>query len=667
MFTKQIATLLLAGGMAFGQSSGQWVALDSSKPGTPAEIRLDAANSDANKTAVSIVVHGFYVEPKQGPDGTYQKISIPGFGATAAIGSPDLPSANLRLAIVTGAKSVKLAAFRPTSTARTFNGINVWPKSVPELDQEGSAEQFRKNESIYASKATWPEADGKGDTLTRTMLGNVGGSVQELYPVRWNPATKALTVIPTATAVFEHAGTPVRNKMTRDRSNLAKAAFLNWQVVDNLFDINFVFYEGDFLFIYPDGYKNELQPLIDQKKARGFSTAEKTTVQTGNTCASIRAAIATWYNGRPAYSDKYILLVGDVNQIPLCTAPNGTPTDDLYGSIGGDDLDEEAYVGRLSVDSEADLTNQVTKILTYEDSPSLFCCYDRALLVAHKENAPGKYVGAHESVRTAAYAVPPSFSTLYGHLAGVDDGDVNSAINNGVGLVAYRGHGNAAAWTTWNTGSQSYDSGDVTGLANLATQVPVVWSFACTNSDLNSGDSISEIWMEDMNNRAVSFYGATIPSYTSQNHELDRQMFKAVYDSGLTIQSHAIKQAEDQMELLVGADNAWMYLLLGDPQMKIRRRNPHSFKIDIPVAYKPCYGPGCFLNVSILDEIGNPAPFVKVAAWKGLGNKDEILANRYTDRGGKAQIPVSGITAGTLMVSVEDDAGNTVVRKVAVQ
>jgi hypothetical protein len=144
-------------------------------------------------------------------------------------------------------------------------------------------------------------------------------------------------------------------------------------------------------------------------------------------------------------------------------------------------------------------------------------------------------------------------------------------------------------------------------------------------------------------------------------------MFKAVYDSGLTIQSHAIKQAEDQMELLVGADNAWMYLLLGDPQMKIRRRNPLSFKIDIPVAYKPCFGPGCFLNVSILDEIGNPAPFVKVAAWKGLGEKDEILANRYTDRSGRAQIPVSGITAGTLLVSVEDDAGNTVVRKVAVQ
>jgi hypothetical protein len=335
--------------------------------------------------------------------------------------------------------------------------------------------------------------------------------------------------------------------------------------------------------------------------------------------------------------------------------------------VNGDDLNEEVYLGRLSVDSETDLSNQVAKILTYEDSPAPFCCYDRALLVAHKEGAPGKYVGAHESVRTAAYAVPPAFSTLYGNAAGVDDADVSLSINNGLGLVAYRGHGSSSAWTTWNLANDSYNSTDVVGLANLGSQSPVVWSLACTNSDLNVADAIGEVWMEDPNNRAVSFYGATVPSYTSQNHELDRQLFRAVYDSGLTIQSHAIKQAEAQMASLAGSSNAWMYLLLGDPQMKIRRRNPFNLKIDVPVAYKPCYGLGCYLNVSILDEVGNPAPFVKVSAWKAVAGKDEVLSNRYTDRLGKAQIPVSGVTAGSLKVTFEDDAGNIAVRNVVVQ
>ena len=336
--------------------------------------------------------------------------------------------------------------------------------------------------------------------------------------------------------------------------------------------------------------------------------------------------------------------------------------------MNGDDLDEEVYVGRLSVDSEADLANQVAKILTYEDSPNLFCCYDRALLVAHKENAPGKYVGAHESVRTASYATPPSFDTLYGHIAGVDDADVSLAVNNGLGLVAYRGHGSSGAWTTWNIPNESYNSTDVTGLANLAQQVPVIWSLACTNSALGTEDSIGEIWMEGVNNRAVSFYGATVPSYTSQNHELDRQLFKAVYDTGLTIQSHAIKHAEEQMASIMGAsDNAWMYLLLGDPEMSIRRRNPINWKIEVPVEYKPCFGFPCYLNVSVLDEVGNPAPYVKVAAWKTADGRDEVLSNRYTDRYGRAQIPVTGLTAGKLMVTFTDDNGNSATRTVVVR
>lgn len=670
MIKKQIAITALIAGALLAQTApeSQWVALDSSKPGTPADVKLDSANSDANRSIIAITVHGFYVESKKGPDGTYQKITVPGLGGTTAVGSPDLPAAKFNLAIVTGAKYAKFAGMKETAAPKSFAGVQVWPKTIPELDQEGGApEQFRKNEELYKLTTPWPQGDASLDNAARPMLGNMTGVSPEAYLFKWNPSTKVLIVRPSVTVLFDHAGTSTRTKMTRDRARLASASFVNYAVVAGLFDINILFYEGDFLFIYPDGYKDELQPLIDQKKARGYFTTEKTTTTTGKTCASIRTAIKSWYNSRPSYTDKYALLVGDVDQIPLCTAPTGVPTDDLYADVVGDDLEEEIFVGRLSVDNEADLTNQVTKILTYEDSPSLFCCYNKALLVAHKEGAPGKYVGAHESVRTAAYATPPSFSTLYGSVAGVDDGDVSLAINNGLGLVAYRGHGSSGAWTGWNQTNQYYDSADVTGLANLATQVPVVWSFACTNAALNTEDSIGEIWMEDINNRAVSFYGATVPSFTSQNHELDRQLFKAVYDTGLTIQSHAIKQAEDQMAALVGDDNAWMYLLLGDPEMKIRRRNPFNFKIDVPVAYKPCYGPGCYLNVSVLDEVGNPVPFVKVSAWKSADGKDEVLSNRYTDRGGRAQIPVSGVTAGEMTVIFADDAGNTASRKVAVR
>lgn len=490
----------------------------------------------------------------------------------------------------------------------------------------------------------------------------------EAYPFQWNPRTKTLSVNRITQFVIAHEGTAIEHRpMTKDRAALAAAKFLNWPAVALNFPVNALFYEGDFLFIYPSGYDDELQPLIDQKKARGFSVTEMTTLATGNTCASIRTAINNWYNSRFSWTDKYAILVGDVNQIPLCTSASGTPTDDLYASTNGDDLDEEIFLGRLSVDNEADAAQQVGKILSYSDNPPPFCCYDEVLLVAHKEDAPGKYVGAHESVRLGSYSVPPSFSTLYGHIAGVDDSDVSAAIDNSLGLVAYRGHGSSSAWTGWNIPNDYFNSTDVGLLGNVMPRIPIIWSFACNNSEIGVDDSIGEHWMESAGSRAVAHYGSTIPSYTDQNHELDRQMFKAVYDLGLTTHSHAIRYAEDQMGALIGSDNAWMYLLLGDPEMQIRRRNPSNLVIKIPDYVAVCKGPDCYLKVSVLDETGRPLAGARVAVWKGANGREEVFNNRYTDGNGSASIRINPETNGTLHYSVRDEQGNTAVGSVPVR
>jgi hypothetical protein len=659
--------VMVAGGLLAQSPAASWVSLDGSKAGTPAEVVFDKENSNAATSSFSLVLHGFWSERKDGPGGPYTKITVPGLGSVQQRGAPSLPALRLTLAVPTNATAIKLRSAGASET-RTYAGVLIWPNPIPETDQEGSKpEQFVIDEQIYKQTSNYPGVSAGAVDSVRPKLGSINGGSVEAYPFQWNPSTRTLVVHRVTKYSFDHSGTPVtQREMTKDRGAFAAQKFANWESVAVNFPINWYFYDANFLFIYPQGFKDELQPLIDQKKARGFWVTEMTTATTGNTCSSIRTAINNWYNSKPSWTDKYALLVGDVNEIPLCSY-GGTPTDDLYASTNGDDLDEEIYLGRLSIDSETDAANQVGKILAYEDNPALFCCYEEALLIAHKEGAPGKYVGAHESVRTASYAVPPTFSTLYGNDAAVTDSDVSAAINAGLGLVAYRGHGSSAAWTTWNTGGESYNSTDVTGLLNTIPRVPVVWGFACTNGDLNVSDSIAEIWMESTSNRAVSYYGATIPSYTSQNHELDRRMFKAVYDLGLTTQSHAIEYAEDQMSAIVGSDNAWMYLLLGDPDMQIRRRNPQTLVIKIPEYINICKGPGCFLDVSVLDKIGNPVQGARVSVWKEGKFEDEVLTNRYTDRSGNASLQVNASTTGTLYYSVKDELGNTTVGKIQVR
>ena len=662
---------VLVAGYSLSQSgSTSWVSLDGSKAGTPADVIFDRESSNASTSALSIVLHGFWVEKKDGPGGPYTKVTVPGIGTVQQNGAPSLPALRLNLAVPTTADSIKLRS-ASISDARIYPGVLVWPNPIGETDQEGGKEQFMRDDKIYSQTSNWPGTSGGALDSVHTKLGSIKGATVEIYPMQWNPATKALTVNRSMKMTFDHSGTATteQNKMTKDRGIAAGQKFINWISVRDYYPINVFFYESDFLFIYPVGYKDELQPLIDQKKARGFSVAEMTTAATGNTCASIRAAINNWYNSGTTWlwRDKYALLVGDTNEIPLCTSPTGVPTDDLYASTNGDDLDEEIYVGRLSVDSETDAANQVAKILSYENSPDPFCCYDQALLVAHKEGAPGKYVGAHESVRTAVYSVPPVFSTLYGNDPAVADINVSIAINAGVGLAAYRGHGSSGAWTTWNTANESFDSTDVTGLLNVMPRIPVLWAFACSNAALDVEDSIAEIWMKSTSSRAVSYYGATVPSYTDQNHELDRQMFKAVYDLGLTTQSHAIQYAEDQMGLIVGSSNAWMYLLLGDPDMQIRRRNDLTMRVTPPDYAFPCKGPNCWFNIGVTDKFGNPLPGVRVAVWKGGKLGDEVWTNRYTDKSGIASLLINAETTGTLYYSVKDDLGNTAVGKIPVK
>ncbi len=686
-----LAAVCLVGldGIALAQGSRQWISTDGSPPGTPAEVRFDASASNASDSFFDVFIHGFDVDTYMGPDSRlYMRLDVPWMAGAIGDpnifppGAPALPGVHFNLAIATGAQSARMEqSFFDIFTLANFGLVS--PNWEPELDHPGGTPaRFVRDETIYGSQGPWPPIEGLASSPASSRLGSIMGATPEVYPFHWDPSTGNLMVYRHARYHFSHIGTPQNStELTKDRVKLASSLFNNWAAVSAYFLPNLVLYTGDYLIITADATRDELLPLIVQKWARGFLVQVATIGTTGNTCASIRAIINAWYTLTPAWRDHYCLLVGDVDLIPLCTAPTGVPTDDLYGSTNGNDLDEEVYVGRLSIDSEADCTEQVARILAYEDSPQPFCCYDQVLLVAHKQDAPGKYVGAQESVRLAAYAVPPVFSTLYGHIAGVDNADVSAWINGGGGLVAYRGHGTETEWWQWDIGNQSYTNVDVGALAN-APRAPVMWSFACDNSALGTEDCIAEAWMEQTGaDGAVSHYGSTVPSGTDENHELDRQMFKAVYDLGLTTESQAIQHAEAQMRVLAGHtwDNSWMYLLLGDPDMQIRRRNPIKWDIVEPPILPVCVAPPCYLDILVKDPLGNPIPDLLVGAYKPAGMAppssgsaaavaatEEVFDNRYTDANGLAHIPAEPSTPGTLDYTVGDEQGNSVHRTIRV-
>jgi len=650
-----------------------WVPLDDGKaPGATAEIVLDRKSSGPQRSVFDLHIHGFWVTDKQGPDGrTYQHVEIPGLGSHNQQGAPDLPAYRFRLAVPVKGDGARLRA--EIMDTREFQDFLIWPQTVSEIDhEEGNPEKFVIDKRVYGTSKPWPGDIGVRNYKIGQSLRSVPTVDGETWPVSWNPETSEMQIATQVRYIVDHPGEPQKyDAMTRERGRLAERGYINWAAVAVNFPINALFYSSSYLIIYPDAsYADEVRPLADQKRARGFRVTEKTVDAIGSTCSDIRNAINTWEASVPASHDAYALLIGDTDVIPHCTSPTGDQTDDLYASTDGDDLNEEIFLGRLSVDDEADLANQITRILSYEDNPTLFCCYNQAGLWAHKENAPGKYEGAHETVRTNSYSVPPTFTTYYGSQTGVSDSDIVNHVNSGLGLLAYRGHGSSSSTATgWNQSSEYFNNSDVGTLANPIARAPVVWSFACTNSKLDVDDSIAEQWMEQGEAGAVSYYGATRTSYTSQNHVLDEWMFRAVYDEGLVTQSHAIQRGEDQMATLSAADNAWMYLLLGDPDLQIRRRNPVNLTLRIPEEIRMCKL--CELELLVTDDKGTPIPDALVGLWKpgkaaGPGLQGEVFVNRYADNNGKVKLPVSLPTTGRLYYAVEDGRGNATFNAVEV-
>ncbi len=676
-------------------SDATWVqVIDGSPPGTPADVLFAAPDSSAQDTWVEVFIYGFWREDVLGADGvTYQRITVPGLQSIGQVGAPELPAVRVQLAIPTDAGQASLGGV-DIFQQQTFPGIRVYPEPLPGDDEEidptedpgpgdttGTPETFTVDTSIYGGSAAWPQAQAAEDALTEVYFGAFEAARCEMYPLTFSPSSNTLTVLAHAKYFYAHGGEQLTaTTVSKQKHKLAKATFLNWEAVQDVgWNLSYLKTHSRYAIVMDVAFDAAMHPFIQHKKTLGFEVSvihRSVSQPLSETLADVR----DWYLEGDHGEDHYVLLVGDTNRIPLGTytwPANGAeiPTDDLFGTPADSDFHKEVFVGRLSIDGETDLVNQLQKIINYETNPVPGGRYDRALLVAHKEGAPGKYVGAHEDVRTATYTHPPEFVTKYGSSLGPSNFQVSFEVEQGAGVVAYRGHGSTSTWSGWNAFSESYHKNDVIALQNNV--LPVVWAFTCTNANLAAAgggttDSISETWMEMEGTAGVASYGATKTTSTSPNHELDRRMFEAVYNAGITVHGQAIAYAENHVNnVWPGHQNTWAYLLLGDPSMKIRRDEPALLSTIVPGSVQPCEDQSCSNTISFqVSSNAEPVAGALVALYKASldpSQPDEVLVNRYTDENGDAHLPATLLTPGPMHWSVQDDEGNVAIGVIEVE
>lgn len=415
-----------------------------------------------------------------------------------------------------------------------------------------------------------------------------------------------------------------------------------------------------YLILCPKDWRPTLQTFALWKQTKGLNV-DFAYVGAGDDIPADRNQIDAYienYFKKHYCHGVYVLICGDQDVIPagrsarISGDPDGVAADsDHVYEVLGSDRFPSLYVGRLSANDSDELAVQLKKILRYEQTPPWGQWPTIATLCANSQmdngdygvnsEWPTKYSLAVEQIAGfGGYSNPPTFETLHAGAASnavvrAVNQDVLDTLDEGRGQILYRGHGDENSWASgWDgsgTGSgASFTAG--THVAGLANRVqPIVYAINCLNSRINRNDCIAERWMSLPDAGAVAHFGASVTSYTGENHERAKGIFRAIYQVGHTRLGPMLAMAETLSYLATGGGGSWdsntfCYMLLGDPEMEIRRQ-------EVPLVLPPGFLSGVVVggvdgySIRVVDAKGQPMPGAFVNITDTRGRRSNGFAN----------------------------------------
>ena len=262
--------------------------------------------------------------------------------------------------------------------------------------------------------------------------------------------------------------------------------------------------------------------FIQFKSSQGYDVVQWS-VSEDISAEELREDILAFYNDNPLL--EYVLLIGDVNAagytIPTFTIPsineNELDVTDYNYTYSDDPLNPHFLIGRWSVRSLSELWKVKAKTIQYTrmDNIDDYSYLNRALLVAG--NFSGDEVPPNQWPVTPVWTSKwlqdelegigySNIDTAFFHQGNYTEGDINPLIanswNSGVGIINYRGWGDANGW------HKPYFHKEEIGELNPSWQLPIVFSFVCNTGDFGNdfgGIGLPQCFGEVLTNEGASF------------------------------------------------------------------------------------------------------------------------------------------------------------------
>lgn len=370
-------------------------------------------------------------------------------------------------------------------------------------DQDPATIPYEINPSSYLD--SWYPRELATST-SPFILKDLRGTTVYVYPFRYNAVHNILRVYKNLTVqLIEDETTPVNplqkepQTVLKEMDGIYKSLFINYNQTSD--DLTIGEY-GDILVICTDRDVDAIQPYIDWKMEKGFNVSLEV-VATGT---NVKTLVQDSYSANNNLL--YVLLVGDWADIKS-DAMGGAPTDPQLGCVVGSDDFADISIGRFSANNADHVTIQVNKVIEYEKNPDVGGSWYTSALGVASNQGPGddneldyEHIDVIYNDKLDPFTYD-NFSTAYDPSG--TSSMVAAAINDGVSVINYCGHGSETSW-----GSTGFSNNHIAQLTN-GNKLPIIFSVACVNGSFTgSNDCFAEAWLKKSGGGAVMTMMSTI-------------------------------------------------------------------------------------------------------------------------------------------------------------
>ncbi len=253
------------------------------------------------------------------------------------------------------------------------------------------------------------------------------------------------------------------------------------------------------LIITTSKYEKTLDEYIYWKKKRGLNV-ELDILSAEKGAETIKRKLQEKYDREGL---TYIVLVGDIDDVPSLMLPanrsnpgrkEGYPSDPSYTLLEGDDLIGDALISRISVNTPAELENQLNKIIKYEKGDFENFGWIRHAVVASMTGFDG--IDHATKLETSLKSHPDYFDKVIKIME--SDSNITKKIRDaiektGVNFIAHHGHGSTTSFE-----SLQFSREDAANLNNFDTGFPIIHGAACSTGSfwIEDGDCLAEAFMK---------------------------------------------------------------------------------------------------------------------------------------------------------------------------